>query len=133
MHPRILAQRTGTAQDRMRAAAATLAEQHGLPAELAANLAAYDRDPETRGVMRQEAVADLLEALVDRADPATGEDLEAMSVADLKDLADKRGVELKAGMKKAEIIAALEDAPEPLPVSSHPAGDALPASSQEVK
>lgn len=162
MHPRVLAQRQGAAQDRMRAAAATLAEKHGLPTELAAALSVYDRDPETRGVMRQEAVADLLEALVKHEpapQPAGGgsDSLEDLTVADLKEIAEERGVELRAGMKKAEIIQALEahtqgvtpaqagsqEGPPPVqvpeateeepPVSSHPAGDAPPASSGEVK
>lgn len=75
MHPRVLASRAGEAQSRTQAAAEKLAAAHGLEASLTAALAVYDRDPDTRAVMRQEAVADLLEALVEKQE--AGEEAKA--------------------------------------------------------
>lgn len=76
MHPRHLAERTQAAQQRIEAAASALGAKHGAPA----NVSVYDRDPATRALLRQEAVADLLEALaeggkreVPQPDPVTGE------------------------------------------------------------
>src|SRR5687767_12664707 len=66
MHPSVLAKRRGEAETRTQAAAQALATRFGLDAEQAAALAVYDRDPDTRQVMRLEAVADLLEGLVEK-------------------------------------------------------------------
>src|SRR5688500_1385980 len=68
-HPRVIAQRQGTAATRITAAAQALAESANLDASLVSALSVYDRDPDTRQVMRQEAVADLLEALAGQKAP----------------------------------------------------------------
>ena len=72
MHPRVLDARRGAAQERAVRAAKALAEAHGLDGQLAASLAVYDRDPDTRAVMRAEAVADLLEALAGAGEKGDG-------------------------------------------------------------
>jgi hypothetical protein len=119
MHPRELARGNAEADQRITAAAAALAEQDGLSPDLVAALSAYERDPATREMRRRLAVADLLEALVgagEKQKAATAGDLQALSVPDLKDLAQQRGVELEARLKKADIIAALEaEKPAPSP------------------
>jgi hypothetical protein len=118
MHPRELSRINDDADSRLVAAAEKLAAKGYLTPELAAGLRVYDRDPETRAAYKRRAVADAFEAVADKVDPATGEDLEALSVPDLKDLAAQRGVELEARLKKADIIAALEagnPAPPPEP------------------
>lgn len=68
--PRYIAQRTDAARARIRAAAEALATRAGVDAALVGALEAYDRDPEMRLVVRQEAVAALLEALVEAKQPA---------------------------------------------------------------
>lgn len=81
MHPRVIAQRTAEAQARTQAAAEKLAACHGLEASLTAALSVYDRDPDTRAVMRQEAVAELLEALVEKQGPSPSKPLEEVPQA----------------------------------------------------
>jgi hypothetical protein len=57
MHPRILAEREQAAQGRIEAAAMALGGN-------AETIAPFDRDPQTRVLLRLEAVADLLERVV---------------------------------------------------------------------
>jgi hypothetical protein len=66
MHPRVLSQRSAAALARVQSAAQVLAHSEGLPEELLAGLAAWDRDRDTREMLRLEATADLLEALAEK-------------------------------------------------------------------
>lgn len=71
MHPRVLAKREGDARQRIEAAAQVLAAGHNLAPELVSGLGVYERDAETRQVLRLEATAALLEALAEKsASPA---------------------------------------------------------------
>lgn len=65
---------------------------------------------------------------------ATPENLKEKTVEELVDLADKKGVEIKSGMRKAEIIKAIEDADKPGQGTTQPGkGDLLPVGSPEAR
>lgn len=59
-------------------------------------------------MVRAEWLAEALESLVAGADNAS--DLESMSVDELRDLAAEHDVEGRSGMKKAELVAAIQEA-----------------------
>jgi hypothetical protein len=62
------------------------------------------------------------------------QDYEQMTVEKLTDLADERGVELKSGMRKADIIKALEEAEKPGQGTTQKGkGDLLPVGSPEAR
>lgn len=77
MHPRILAQRTSIAVDRMVKAAPVVAERFGVAEEVST---VHAKDPAIRQMLRNEAVADLLDRLM-QADGATGIDVNAVVAA----------------------------------------------------
>lgn len=59
-------------------------------------------------VVRAEWLADTLEGLA--GDGASdGDDLDGMSIHELRDLAADKGIEGRSGMKKADLIEALRD------------------------
>lgn len=64
MHPRILAQRESEASARIVAAATRLAKRFGLDEEVKA-LKVEEKQPEVQQMMRNEAVANVLETMVD--------------------------------------------------------------------
>jgi hypothetical protein len=64
MHPRILAQRSATAQQRMLVAAETLAREFGLSDDLLVGLRVQTGDPEVRRMQEREAMAAVLDAVV---------------------------------------------------------------------
>lgn len=67
MHPRAMEVRTETAQQRIGKAAAALAALYGVEA---AALTVERRDPAVQGMERQEAAADVLEAVLSAAQAA---------------------------------------------------------------
>lgn len=105
MHPRVLGQRRESAQMRAVAAAQALAAAAGLDTTMAARLAVYERDPETRQMLRLEAVADLLEALAGSGEEQKGMSKSERAKAENDDL--RAQVEdLRDRLKKAEAAAA---------------------------
>ncbi len=73
MHPAVFARKSADAQDRIKKAAKALATGRSLPSDLLKGLEATARgnDQAVTGLMRQEAVADLLEALASSAEKPT--------------------------------------------------------------
>ena len=63
MHPRILVQRSGLAQQRMLAASEALAHHYGLDDTLLTGLRVQSGDPDVRRMQEREAIADVLEAV----------------------------------------------------------------------
>lgn len=75
MHPRILDKSRRDAQERIDAAASTLAKRAGVDRNLVDALSAYhDRDPEANRLRQMEATATLLEALVEGGKAKTVKD-----------------------------------------------------------
>jgi hypothetical protein len=100
-HPSVIARRTDHARIRIEAAAEALAQARGLDPALVAGLYVHDRDPETQKVMRQEAVASLLEALCSVPGRRTGRHQEEIT-GDRRVMRQAREAELE-GMKTSEL------------------------------
>lgn len=74
MDPRMTAMRAAKAQARINKSASMLAERHGLQGEVQALASASHREPALSAMLKQEAVADLLEALADTEPAASSID-----------------------------------------------------------
>lgn len=104
----ILAARDQVARQRIEQYAAELTEQHGLDPALAERFdVSRIRDKTVAAMFHREATADFLAAL---ADAGNAEDLDSLTVAELKDRAAEAGIEGYGDMRKAELVAALEAA-----------------------
>lgn len=97
----ILFQRDGIAQQRILAAAAGLAERLGMPPRLMENLQVQRGDPATRAMQEREAVADLLEAVVERVEAIQGESLPPAVEVDWDAVLEKIS---QAGLNRAAMV-----------------------------
>lgn len=72
------------------------------------NIRVTDRDPEFQGILRVEAINQVLARVLDSVGvKASGDDLESMTKAELLQMAEEKGLEISKSAKKAEIIEAL--------------------------
>lgn len=123
MHPRILAQRNDVASKRSAAAAEALAERFGLH-EQASALRVEEKQPEFQQLVRNEAVADFLEALdamLAAHDAQVKDDLATATAAAAYDAGNELLARIEAieGITP-EIMAIINDGLAPTPNEGEP-------------
>ena len=99
------AARRADAQHRLETEVAAVAAQFGVEIPASPRMVA---DPDLAAIQRIEHQADVL-AAIRAATASNGDDLDGMSIHDLRDLAADKGIEGRSGMKKADLIEALRD------------------------
>lgn len=76
MHPRILDERTRTADKRIKEAVKTLAADRDVTAGIERLEKIHDRDPQVKALLQREALADLIEAVTGQPDAIAGQSVE---------------------------------------------------------